>query len=139
MCTSSISAQWNKELGEYRSKIDVVNIGVLYGHLQNESRDFYIKRYGSEEEVISGECKCHENSVGNKEIVEIIEKLNRFDSKINLIIVNKLNSQYENINTDKRLYVLRKDSEGKYSIKKICGSEGEKGFLIIEKNFNENA
>ncbi len=100
------------------SKCNGIHIGVLYGHLQNDKRDFYIKEYGIEEEVISGECKFHGSPMSPNDIIEIVNKLNgeEFKSKINLIIVKKVSENIKNININKSLYILINENNQKYSI-----------------------
>ena len=136
-CGASVSAVWNKTLGNYIIECGGC-IGKISGFLKNDSRDFYIERYESNEKILTGECKCYSEGVGIEKIQEAITQLCKYDTELNLIIVNRLKDirNWKNVlkmeydeNEKSEIYVLEDGKEIKH-----CCSIGikKKMFLIID-------
>ena len=136
LCTSSISASWNKTLGDYLKNDLSANIGILHANLKNESRDFYIKEYGCKEStiILTGECKCYKDGVKNVMIESTVKKLKQYSSHINLIVVNRLQSQYKERTEGVNVYLLKEDDVNGYFIHTLNSKDdNDKGVLIIEQ------
>jgi hypothetical protein len=89
-CSPTINADWPEEFARYLNQ-NGGNLGVLNSCLGNEPRDFYIKQsFTTTTDIISGECKYREKGLDYLTILDIIAKLSKFDSKLNLIVTNKL-------------------------------------------------
>ena len=131
MCTSSISSPWNEVLARYLKEKIGCNIGVFYGSLGKESRDFYIKEYMNNIPKLVGESKYYQDNMTNQQIKEIINRLKEYKSKINLIVVKNINEKINNIDTKEGNVYLLKSEGDKLIIKNIKKSEKDIGFLII--------
>lgn len=136
LCAPSISSEWNQELGEYLVKSCGANIGVLYGDLDNQTRDFYIKKFGGENSVISGECKKYEKPLTPSIIKVIINKLSSYESQINLIIAHKLSvtSLMRNYNMNMNIFGLKKKNNS-FALQRLDRNNdgSNKGFYIIDR------
>lgn len=96
-CSSSLGAKWNESFAEYLIR-NGADLGITHAELGNkESRDFYIKRIGDDSAVISGECKYRDGGIDSRLVEEVIVKLVKFKSKINLIIVNKISDNHSSL------------------------------------------
>ena len=148
MCSSSVSAEWNDELARYVSGECGGNIGVLYADLGQASRDFYIRRYGSDKTMISGECKCYEEGIGVGLVRESMERLTRFGSAVSLVVANGVKNiknwsdavivnGIKVIPGDVLIYVLRRGNNG-YIVEPCYSSGTESGdvkrFVIVDAN-----
>lgn len=92
-CSASIKAPWDNKFAVYLSSIGG-NLGVVHSDLKNAQRDFYIERFNTNNSVISGECKFRTDRLSKTDILEVIKKLSKFDSLINIIVTN--NSSFLN-------------------------------------------
>lgn len=92
-CAPSLKAEWNSEFGNYFINECQASIGTVDASLGTESRDFKIRHFGTNEAILSGECKHYSSGLRPKDLLEIILKLNSFSSSLNVIVCNKLSSE----------------------------------------------
>ena len=141
-CAPSIKANWFETFGSYLVKDCNAEIGVIDAFLDQASRDFFIKRLGDKNAIISGECKDHKSKLSLKQILKIVNKLNAFDSKLNLIVIRALSesifkkrNDFKEFPENISLFILRKEK----TLNLECIYQGKdkadlKFFLLIELN-----
>lgn len=132
-CSPTIGAEWDSDFGQFLTD-NGANLGVLRTSNKNEPWDFSIQRSFNitekkQRDVILCECKFRRKGLDLSTITEIIGKLSQFESKINLIVTNKINESVfskkkkdfklkfeDELCLDKNFYLLNVKSDEKMKV-----------------------
>ena len=126
-CAPILNVPWEESVASYLRSLGAC-VGTAHGYLGESGRDLCIM---DDAEVLSGQVKFWKNNVCNKELIEIVNELNVFESKINLIIVSKFS---DNIAPEiiYPIYHLRKISQYEYKLKLLNqAGDNSKCFILI--------
>ena len=92
-CSPTVGAEWMEDFGKYLTA-NGANLGVLYSFKRNAPRDICIQQsFNSSDstlDIISGECKYRKDGLASSTIIDVVKNLSNFESKLNLILTNKL-------------------------------------------------
>jgi hypothetical protein len=115
-CSSSLKAEWPASFANYLINDCNANLGIVDSSLDQESRDFVIKKVDQEFGIISGECKDRANDLTSSDIFQIMIKLNKFKTPINIIACSylpeiKINSFLQKITIQSKTHLLTENEK----------------------------